>query len=271
MAMKKIVLPVLLLAITPFCLWCVPACPLPALDLLQQLDFGGPAPARLYCHLFFTPLVWGMIALLLPGGRQWPNLLGQRKWAPFVWIPGLLALSIGFLGVGYIGNLVTFSYGLTRPQVLKTIFLPMFLATTVAMTLGVERPLRQVLLKENLLKNGVPLAAAMGFCALLGTLRSLPFYWTDWPDPRCLSFSILNLFILEFTLNRLYLVSGNLLACGIYHSLVVILVAFVFSDVLGPYLPAFHWVSSSTAFYLWMSLFNLLPYLILSFIRIRQK
>ncbi len=246
--MRKVLCMYGVLGATPFLLW--------------QL----PVSWRLHGHLLGVPIVWGILSCALFPKQRW-QLMGRRKFWPFIWVAGLLALSLGFLVVGYASNLVVFSYGLTRPQAVKPLLFPMFVALVLVLTVGVERPLWQLFLRNSFLARGTPWPVATGLCAILGTLRSLPFYWTDWLDWRYFSFALLNLFILECTLCRLYLVTENILACGVYHAAVTLVYAFVLSDVLSPYLPAFHWISSSTGFYAMMSFFLLLPCLVLCFVR----
>ena len=246
--MRRIWIAYAVLALVPFYLWLI------------------PAQFRLYAQLMGTPLLWGFLSQAMLPSRARLTLLGKLKFWPFIWIPGLFTLSMGVLGVGYFNSLVIFSYGLTRPQAVMPMVLPIFIVLVGTLTIGVEMPLRKTLFKEGFLDHGIPIALAVGLCAALGTLRSVPFYGTSWVDPRFLFFALFNLTIREFTLTRFYLVSVNLLACGTYHALMVLVEAFILSDVLGPYLPAFHWVSSNTEFYLLMSIFNLLPYLILSLV-----
>ncbi len=225
-----------------------------------------PAAWRLNGHLIGTPLLWALLALLLPRASATPGILGYRKFWPFVWVPGLMALSLPFLGVGYIGNSVVFSYGLTRPQAVQMLMLPLFLVLIVLFAWGVERPLRRLLLQHAFVDQGVAPPIAMVLVALLGVSRSLPFYWLNFLDARYFAFAMLNLFTLELTLNRFYWVSGNLAACGMYHAAVLVFQAFLLSDVLSPYLPAFHWISSDISFYWLMSGFLLLPLIVLSFV-----
>ncbi len=240
----------LYLAVIPFYLWII------------------PTPFRLYAHLVGTPVLWGLACFFTLGtGHQKFHLLGQRKFWPFVWIPGLFLLPMSFLGIAYFKGLVIFSYGFTRLQAVKPVLLPMFTALLIVLTLGVEWPLRKILLKDSLLGRGMRWPLAMGLCAALGTWRCVPFYWNAWPDPRYLSFAFFNLFLRECTLCRFYLVTENLLACGAYQALLVLIEAFILSDVLGPYLPVFHWVSSSSGFYVLMSCFNLLPFLLLLLVK----
>ena len=75
-AMRKVWCMYGVLAATPFVLWLL------------------PSSWRLHGHLLGVPVAWGMIAFALFPEAGW-GFPGRRRFWPFVWIVGLLGLSLG--------------------------------------------------------------------------------------------------------------------------------------------------------------------------------
>jgi hypothetical protein len=219
--------------------------------------------------VLFIPTAWK--AMYLDGILPWTFfvlaawILPRKQVSPRVhrwrWLKAVVVGCVGFficysiLGVGYVLDWVTFSYGAWIPNQKLHVSVLLFqfplLALTVA--LGHEWVLRGALWKYLQTQFLWPLTLIVA--SVLGFLVQWPRFLTFLQSNSEMAYvvsALVELLGVEVACGMLVIASGRLLPAIAFHVLMRGVPVFFLGDVLDrPYMPLMNFVSSNPSFYFW--------------------
>jgi hypothetical protein len=216
------------------------------------INWGGDGRPQAYRQV----LVWGLaldFALLarlvlgkLPAGSwRWRR---AATWAVAPWILSWIVLDLGVIGVAYLRDWVTFTYG-DQALAAGRVWLPLWaLPLSIAAGLLAERGLRAGLWR-SLTEKGEPTLGAM-VSAACGVALALPAILPRWqvPDPAFVGAALVTAVAREVALILVYR-RGGLLPAGGARGILIFVEAYALNDWYAAHFPAANYVSSEPAFY----------------------